>query len=97
MEAIDVKGDLPNLLLTFPNFDPGHLQPWIEAGGDADSVMNVEQAQRCEERKIALGEAGISEAELRNFCQTTSIRVITPGATAGESLHVLSALEWERS
>src|SRR5512140_2813050 len=28
---IDVKGDLPNLLLTFPSFDPGLLEPWVEA------------------------------------------------------------------
>jgi len=32
---IDVKGDLPNLLLTFPSFDPGLLAPWVEAGGKA--------------------------------------------------------------
>ena len=35
----------------------------------------------------------IGSPELQKFCDTTSIRVITPGATAGESLHVLSALE----
>src|SRR5688572_7564341 len=25
---IDVKGDLPNLLLAFPSFDPGAFVPW---------------------------------------------------------------------
>ena len=28
--VIDVKGDLPNLLLAFPSFDPGTLEPWVE-------------------------------------------------------------------
>ena len=28
--VIDVKGDLPNLLLTFPNFEPSLLEPWLE-------------------------------------------------------------------
>jgi len=28
--VIDVKGDLPNLLLAFPDFDPGRFQPWVE-------------------------------------------------------------------
>jgi hypothetical protein len=91
---IDVKGDLPNLLLTFPSFDPALLQPWVEAGGEKDPVADMELAtKRSEERKQALAAAGIGEAELQKFCDTTSIRVITPGATAGESLHVLSALE----
>jgi hypothetical protein len=91
---IDVKGDLPNLLLTFPSFDPGLLVPWVEAGGEKDSAANLELAtKRSEERRKALAEAGIGETELQKFCDTTSIRVITPGATAGESLHVLSALE----
>ena len=91
---IDVKGDLPNLLLTFPSFDPGLLVPWVEAGGEKDSAANLElAAKRSEDRQKALAEAGIGEHELQKFCDTTSIRVITPGATAGESLHVLSALE----
>src|SRR4051794_33052277 len=32
--VIDVKGDLPNLLLSFPNFDPAVLEPWIERDRD---------------------------------------------------------------
>src|SRR5664279_1983046 len=52
---VDVKGDLPNLLLTFPSFDPGLLVPWVEAGGENDPVANMELAtQRSEERKQAL-------------------------------------------
>jgi len=92
--VIDVKGDLPNLLLTFPSFDPGPIQPWVEAGGETDGATGTDSAlQRSEERQKALASAGIGEPELRKYCDKTSIRVITPGATAGESLHVLSALE----
>ena len=91
---IDVKGDLPNLLLTLPSFDPGLLAPWVEASGEKDPVANLELAtKRSKERKQALAFAGIGETDLQKFCDTTSIRVIRPGATAGESLHVLSALE----
>jgi DNA helicase HerA-like ATPase len=28
--VIDVKGDLPNLLLAFPDFDSERLMPWVE-------------------------------------------------------------------
>jgi hypothetical protein len=86
---IDVKGDLPNLLLSSPSFDPGQLRP-----SDIDSASYLELAeQRAQNRQKALAESCIGEPELQKFCDTTSIRVITPGATAGESLHVLSALE----
>jgi hypothetical protein len=92
--VIDVKGDLPNLLLTFPSFDPGLLLPWVEATGETEASANYSLAmKRSEERQQGLAAAGIGEAELQRFCDSTSIRVITPGASAGESLHVLSALE----
>jgi hypothetical protein len=91
---IDVKGDLPNLLLSYPNFDPEAIRPWIEASGAGDSIHNADRAaQRGEARRKALSAASIAEPELQKFCDNTSIRVITPGASAGESLHVLSALE----
>src|SRR6267142_1301267 len=32
---IDPKGDLTNLLLTFPNLKPSDLQPWINQDTDA--------------------------------------------------------------
>ncbi len=92
--VIDVKGDLPNLLLTPRNFDSASPLPWAEVTGDAGSAASLEsEMTRSQERQKALAAAGIGEPELRKFCDTTSIRVITPGATAGESLHVLSALE----
>jgi len=91
---IDVKGDLPNLLLTLPNCDPRSMAPWVEAAGEADVESNLALAtERSDARQRALAAAGIGEPELQKFCDTTSIRVITPGATVGESLHVLSALE----
>jgi hypothetical protein len=91
---IDVKGDLPNLLLTFPNFDPGLLRSWVEAGGERDDgTVSALATERCTEQQKALSDSGIGEPQLRKFCDRTSIRVITPGTTAGASLHVLSALE----
>jgi hypothetical protein len=36
--VIDVKSDLPNLLLSFPSFDPALLAPWIEGAGSPSAV-----------------------------------------------------------
>ena len=92
---IDVKGDLPNLLLTYPSFEPDFLRPWVETNADEGPSSGTTQlaAQLSQERQKALSVASIGEPELQKFSDGISVRVITPGASAGESLHVLSALE----
>ncbi len=92
---IDVKGDLPNLLLTFPDFDPGHILPWVEgtrAPGEERSNEEI-ATQLSRERETALGSWDIGPGQLSAFAQSHQIRLITPGSSAGEQLHVLSALE----
>jgi DNA helicase HerA-like ATPase len=92
---IDVKGDLPNLLLTYPSFDPALLRPSVEGSSDNGPSSGITQlaTQRSEERQKALAAVSMGEPELQKFSDGISVRVITPGASAGESLHVLSALE----
>src|ERR1700710_776215 len=41
--VIDVKGDLPNLLLAFPSFDPAQVRPWVERDDDAPSTESAAQ------------------------------------------------------
>ena len=90
---IDVKGDLPNLLLAFPTFAASEMEPWVEpAPGDTRGVGELAQAL-AEERKAGLSAWGIDEPALQRFHQRVAFRVITPGSSAGESLHVLSSLE----
>jgi len=92
---IDVKGDLPNLLLAFPSFEASEFTPWIDgitAPGDErtrDEIARDLAAQR----KGALLAWEITESNLAAFHASTDVRVITPGSTAGEPLHVLSSLE----
>jgi hypothetical protein len=93
--VIDVKGDLPNLLLTFPNLDPGTFEPWVEPDHDDMSTdqRKLKAAELAERRRSALAEWDIGEAELAAHTAATHVRVLTPGGTAGEPLHVLSSLE----
>ena len=91
---IDVKGDLPNLLLAFPRFDPADLVPWIEpATINEDRPVEEIAAELNERRREALKGWSIGEADLKSCADKRNIRVITPGSTAGELLHVLSSLE----
>jgi hypothetical protein len=93
--VIDVKGDLPNLLLAFPDFAPASLEPWVELERDGltPEQLAARAAELSEKRRAALGEWGIGEPELATYTSGVSVRVLTPGATAGEPLHMLSSLE----
>ncbi len=93
--VVDVKGDLPNLLLSFPSFSHEAFLPWVQN----DAHVTTEQArvalaqQLATQRREGPSAWQIGEAALASFRAGTSIRVVTPGATAGEMLHVLSSLE----
>ncbi|HEY5961163.1 MAG TPA: helicase HerA-like domain-containing protein [Polyangiaceae bacterium] len=91
---IDIKGDLPNLLLNFPRFDPIDLTSWVEAAALSEEKTTAQvAAEQNELRKSSLGAWNIGEAELRAYHDKTEFRVITPGSSSGELLHVLSSLE----
>jgi hypothetical protein len=46
-----------------------------------------------EARRAELAECGITESELTAYTNDTHVRVLTPGGTAGEPLHMLSSIE----
>ena len=93
---IDVKGDLPDLLLAFPTFAASAFLPWVndvlEPGDPRTPEAIAEQLAR--DRQTALSSWSIGEPDLRAFHQRTAVRVLTPGSTAGETLHLLSSLEY---
>ena len=93
--AIDVKGDLPNLMLAFPTCDAESFAPFAlgtAKPGDERTVDELDEALATERRE-ALEAWGIGEHELQSYADTTSFRLITPGSDAGELLHILSSLE----
>ncbi len=93
--AIDVKGDLPNLLLAFPTTDAEPFVPWAAASAEPsdDRDPHVLAEELASKRREALARWSIGEPELRAFHDRVAVRVLTPGSSAGERLHVLSALE----
>jgi hypothetical protein len=92
---IDIKGDLPNLLLTFPELDGPSFEPWLDAiaaerRGKTVADAGLEHASRARE---GLARWGLGSADVAALRGSIAPRLITPGTTAGEPLHVLSALE----
>src|SRR6186997_1915851 len=68
---IDPKGDLCNLLLTFPNLAPEDFAPWVEEGVDA-----AQQAQLWKEGLAKWGEDG---DRIKRLLDAADFRIYTPG------------------
>src|ERR1044072_6510753 len=80
---IDPKGDLCNLLLTFPNLAPEDFAPWVEEGVDA-----AQQAQLWKEGLTQWGEDGERIKRLRD---AADFRIYTPGSNAGLPVSILKS------
>lgn len=89
--VIDVKGDLPNLLLAFADFEPSRFEPWLASNGSATAAERARDLAA--KRRDGLLPWGIGEAELLAYASSVDVRVLTPGGSAGEPLHMLSGLE----
>lgn len=91
---VDIKGDLTNLLLSFDLDDRDAVARWyvgdaaVGALGGRDPIADTLDA-----RARGLARAGITNDDVRGFRANTRVRVLTPGSTAGESVHLLSSLE----
>lgn len=92
---IDVKGDLANLLLTFPELSPAEFSPWIDPDDVArrGRTLDAVAAETAQGWRDGLAAWGLSAADVAALRASTAVRVITPGTTACEPLHVLSSLE----
>jgi hypothetical protein len=91
---IDVKGDLPNLLLAFSSFDARQFEPWVEGHASPDQAPPPNlAAELAAERQRQLESWGILAGEVEAFRAGIDVRVLTPGSAAGEPLHILSSLE----
>jgi len=82
---IDPKGDLGNLLLTFPNLAPEDFQPWLNEGEDA-----TQQAQLWKDGLAKWGEDGERIKRLRD---AADFRIYTPGSNAGIPVSILKSFD----
>ena len=93
--VIDPKGDMGNLLLSFPDFNASDFRPWIdEAEADREGVSPEElAAEKAKLWETGLKGAGITGDRLRQLNESSEITVYTPGSGAGIGLNVLGSLK----
>ena len=89
--AIDPKGDLTNLLLTFPNLASSDFAPWVDEGEAARKQMTVDAyaADIAKRWKDGLAEWDQDGSRIARLKAAADVRVYTPGSRAGTPLAIL--------
>ena len=91
---LDPKGDMPNLLLHFPDLAPEDFRPWVsESAASGDGIPVAELAAReAAKWRTGLESWGLGEPQLRELSEAAEFTVFTPGSTAGVPLNVVGDL-----
>jgi hypothetical protein len=92
--AIDPKGDLANLLLTFPTLTPAEFRPWVDAAAAHAAGLTPDAFAG---REAAAWRDGLTEWDqdaqrITRLQQSAEVRVFTPGSRAATPLAVLRTL-----
>jgi hypothetical protein len=91
--AIDPKGDLGNLLLTFPHLAPEDFRPWINADDAARKGMTPDAyaADQAALWKKGLASWNEGPGRIERFRRAVDLAIYTPGSSAGLSLSILKS------
>ncbi|MGH9968728.1 MAG: ATP-binding protein [Pyrinomonadaceae bacterium] len=91
--VIDPKGDLANLLLTFPDLKAEDFAPWVnEEDAQKKGLSTAEYAgEQAEAWKKGLTDWGQDGARIKRFKDSADFRVYTPGSNAGIPVSILKS------
>ena len=89
--AIDPKGDLGNLLLTFPRLAPEDFRPWIDEGEAQRSGTSPDDfaASQAQAWSRGLAEWGQNGARIERLRAAADFAIYTPGSAAGLPVSIL--------
>jgi len=89
--AIDPKGDLGNLLLTFPQLRGEDFQPWVDAGEAARHGLDVAEyaARTAQLWRDGLAQWGQDGERIARLKAAADFAIYTPGSSAGLEVNVL--------
>jgi Helicase HerA, central domain len=92
--VIDPKGDISNLLLTFPELDAKSFRPWINQDDAAKKGISADEHA---EQTAAMWRSGLADwgqppERIAQFRDKVDINIFTPGSRAGIPVSILSSL-----
>jgi len=91
--VIDPKGDLGNLLLTFPELAPADFAPWINPEDARRKGLSEADyaAQQAETWRRGLAEWDQDGDRIRRLRAAAEFAIYTPGGSAGRPVSILSS------
>ena len=92
---IDPKGDMGNLLLSFPDFNPKSFEPWVDAHEAEKKGMDISSFATSTARMWEKGLAGSGQDKerVKRFKEGADFSIYTPGSSSGIQLSVLSSFD----
>ena len=91
--AIDPKGDLGNLLLTFPNLSPDEFRPWIDEDEARRNGQTPDEwaASQSETWRKGLESWGQGRERIARLRAAVDVAIYTPGAQSGLALSIVKS------
>jgi hypothetical protein len=91
---VDPKGDITNLLLTFPELRPQDFEPWVNIDDARRKDMSVPDYARktADNWRQGLADWGQGPDRIRMLKESTEFRIYTPGSDAGLPVSILASL-----
>jgi hypothetical protein len=91
--CIDPKGDLGNLMLTFPDLLPENFQPWIDP---SEAIRQGQTVPELATKTAALWKKGLADwgqdgQRIQRFRDAAEVAIYTPASNAGRPLTVLKS------
>ena len=93
--VIDPKGDMTNLLLTFPELRPEDFEPWVNPDDARRKDMDTKSyaAAMADLWRKGLAKTGQSPERIRRLKEAADFVIYTPGSSAGRQLSILQTLK----
>ncbi len=91
--AIDPKGDLGNLMLTFPKLSARDFRPWVNMDEAERQGMTADEyaSDRAAQWRSGLADWHQDADRIRRLRESADFAVYTPGSTAGLPISILSS------
>ncbi len=92
---IDPKGDMTNLLLTFPELRPEDFRPWVNPDDARRKGLELDEfaATTAENWRKGLAGSGQGPDRIRRLKESADFAIYTPGSSAGRQVSILSSLK----
>ena len=93
--AIDPKGDMGNLLLTFPQLKPEDFRPWVNERTALDKGQTPDEfaAAQAALWKKGLGQWGQTGKRIAQLRKNAELAIYTPGSNSGLPVSVLHSFD----